>query len=331
MRQRFPEVYQWVLERVKPEREQNNRVSYRDLWWVFGEPRSELRPALAGLKRYIATVETAKHRLFSFVNSEVLPDNMLVCVAEQDAFILGALSSHAHVLWTLSRGANLEDRPRYTKSLCFDPFPFPDCSERARVTIAAIAEELVGLRKERLRLHPDLTLTGLYNVLAKLRSGEALIASECGIHDRGLVGVLRRLHDDLDRAVLAAYGWPADISDDDLLTRLVDLNRERAEEEWRGKIRWLRPEFQAGIAAAPVQRELVVAPAMPVGRQSWPKELPEQFKAVRAALAAQGAPAGAEQVAAQFARVRRERIAEVLETLVSLGQARQAGRGLYAA
>lgn len=79
-----------------------------------------------------------------------------------------------------------------------------------------------------------------------------------------------------------------------------------------------------------MQRELVVAPADQVGRQSWPKELAEQFKAVRAALAAQGIPARPEQVAAQFVRVRHGRVAEVLETLVSLGQARQAGRGLYA-
>jgi hypothetical protein len=176
-----------------------------------------------------------------------------------------------------------------------------------------------------------LTLTGIYNVLAKLRSGEPLTTAERGTHDRGLVGVLQRLHDDLDRSVLAAYGWPIDLSDEDLLGRLVSLNRERSEEEWRGKVRWLRPDFQAGIAAAPVQRELAVAAATQIGRQSWPKELPEQFKAVRAALAAQGVPASAEQVAAQFVRVRRDRVAEVLETLVSLGQARQAGRGLYAA
>jgi hypothetical protein len=168
-------------------------------------------------------------------------------------------------------------------------------------------------------------------VLAKLRAGAPLTAAERGIYDRGLVGVLRRLHDELDRSVLAAYGWPTDLGDDDLLARLVALNRERAEEEWRGEIRWLRPEFQAGIAAAPVQRELVVAAATQVGRQSWPKELPEQFKAVRAALAAQGVPAKPEEVAAQFVRVRRDRVAEVLQTLVSLGQARQAGRGLYAA
>ena len=186
------------------------------------------------------------------------------------------------------------------------------------------------MRKERLRLHPDLTLTGLYNVLAKLRAGETLTEAERDIHDHGLVAVMRRLHDNLDNAVFSAYGWPAEISEDDLLACLVALNRERAEEEFRSKIRWLRPEFQAGTGAAPVQRELEVAAAAEAPRQSWPRELLEQFKAVRAALAAERSPAEVEQVAAHI-RARRERVAEVLETLASLGQVRQAGPGLYTA
>jgi hypothetical protein len=256
---------------------------------------------------------------------------MLVCVAERRAFTLGVLSSRAHVQWSLSRGANLEDRPRYTKSLCFDPFPFPDCGERDRVTITEIAEELDALRKEQLQLHPDLTLTALYNVLAKLQSGEPLTEAERDVHDHGLVAVLRQLHEDLDKAVFAAYGWPSDISDDDLLARLVALNHERAEEEFRGRIRWLRPEYQAGIAAAPAQRELEVAPVIVAARQSWPRDLPDQFRAVRATLAAQSLPAAAEQVASRFVRARRDRVAEVLETLVSLGQVRKTGPGLYTA
>jgi hypothetical protein len=332
VRRRFPEVYQRLLERVKPERDHNNERYRRENWWLFGRRNTELRAAVAGLARFISTAETARHRFFVFLPQGTRPDNMLVNFGLEDGFFLGVLSSKVHVHWAIAAGGRqgVGDDPRYNKTLCFDPFPFPDCAEGDRARIAAIAEELVALRKERLRLHPDLTLTALYNVLAKLRSGEPLTEAERGIHDRGLVGVLRRLHDDLDRAVLAAYGWPTDICDDDLLIRLVDLNRERAEEEWRGKIRRLRPEFQAGVAAAPVQRELIVAAATPVGRQSWPTELPEQFKAVRAALVAQRAPAGVEQVAAQFVRVRRGRVAEVLETLVSLGQARQAGRGMYA-
>ena len=338
VRQRFPGVYQWVSERVKPERDGKagrtaDAAQYARHWWLFGKPRPELRRALTGLRRYIATVETAKHRLFAFLDNSVLPDNMLVCIADDNAFSLGVLSSKVHVLWAIAAGGRqgVGDDPRYNKTLCFDRYPFPDCSQHERTAISAIAEELDTLRREQLRLHPNLTLTGVYNVVAKLRSGEPLTAAERGIHDQGLVGVLRHLHDDLDRAVLAAHGWPADLDDDDLLARLVALNRERAEEEWRGKVRWLRPEFQAGIRQAPVERELEVAAAAGAERRSWPRELPEQFKAVRVALAAEHSPAEVGQVAAHFIRARRDRVAEVLETLVSLGQIRHAGPGLYTA
>lgn len=85
----------------------------------------------------------------------------------------------------------------------------------------------------------------MYNVLEKLRSGEELTAKERVIHEQGLVSVLKQIHDELDAAVFAAYGWPVTLSDEEILERLVALNHERAEgEEKRGIVRWLRPEFQ---------------------------------------------------------------------------------------
>jgi len=73
VRQTYPEVYEHLLATVKPERDKNNRTSYREKWWQFGEPRRELRPALEGITRYIATVETAKHRVFQFLDAELPP------------------------------------------------------------------------------------------------------------------------------------------------------------------------------------------------------------------------------------------------------------------
>lgn len=206
LRTRYPAVYQWVLERVKPEREQNNRASYRENWWIFGEPRRDLRPALEGLPRYVATVETAKHRVFQFLDSVVMPDNMLVVIATDDTFSLGTLSSRIHVGWALEKGGTLEDRPRYNKTQCFDPFPFPACDEAKKNTIRALAEELDALRKTRQAMYPELTLTGMYNVLEKIGAGAPLDAGEREIHDRGLISVVKRLHVELDAAVAAAYG-----------------------------------------------------------------------------------------------------------------------------
>ena len=57
---------------------------------------------------------------------------------------------------------------------------------------------------------------------------KTLTAKEREIHEKGLVSVLRQLHDDLDAAVFAAYGWPATLTDEEILERLVALNRERA-------------------------------------------------------------------------------------------------------
>src|SRR3546814_8647984 len=107
VRQRYPEVYQHILETVKPERDNNRRDSYKRLWWIYGEPRKDLRPALAGLHRYIATVETAKHRIFQFLDAEILPDNMLVAIGSDDAFHLGVLSSLAHLQWTDRKSTRL--------------------------------------------------------------------------------------------------------------------------------------------------------------------------------------------------------------------------------
>ena len=66
LRKRFPGVYQHLFDRVKPERDQNDRASYRENWWLFAEPRPRLRASIAGLRRYIVTSETSKHRIFRF-------------------------------------------------------------------------------------------------------------------------------------------------------------------------------------------------------------------------------------------------------------------------
>lgn len=211
VRRRHPAIFQHLLETVKPERDRNNRPSYRDNWWVFGEPRRELRPALEGLERYIATVETAKHRWFRFLDADILPDNRLICMASDDAAVLGVLSSRLHGDWALARGGTLEDRPVYTKGACFDAFPFPDLSGRARAEIAILADEIDALRAQVLERHDFLSMTGLYNARARWAAGGMLTEAERAVHEAGCIGLLDHLHRRLDAAVLSAYGWPADL------------------------------------------------------------------------------------------------------------------------
>lgn len=343
----YPTLYQHVLTHVKPERDQNNRDTYRINWWIFGEPRRDFRPALADLPRYIATVETSKHRFFTFLDQSILPDNMLVAIASDDAFHLGVLSSNIHVTWALAAGGRLGmgNDPRYNKSKCFDPFPFPDLEEGPlKQRIRDLGERLDAHRKRQIELHPGLTLTGIYNVLEKLRANEPLTAKEKTLHDQGLVTLLKQIHDELDEAVLEAYGWSdlavetqdgktQDTRKEELLTRLVALNHARAAEEKSGHIRWLRPDYQNKDAppTAPVQTTLNVAATSISPKagtpkqkpQSWPARLPDQVTLIRHLLAT-NPTATPEQLSIHFSRKsakRTEQIEGILETLRGLGKA----------
>jgi len=358
LRLRFPAAYQWLIERVKPQRDQERRESRRRNWWLYGESVPKFRRAVVGLSRYIGTTETAKHRSFVFIDGDVFPDQKVRVVVTDDARVLGVLSSGVHVDWAKATGGTLEDRPVYNNTTCFEPFPFPSDDTGLTPVLAdhirTLAEQIDAHRKARQAAHEDVTLTGLYNVLAKLRAEQPLSTKERLIHEHGLVAVLRSLHDDLDAAVLQAYGW-ADLQPaladhrpataearaaavETLLERLVALNAKRAAEEAAGTVRWLRPEFQARAAApqgAQAGLDVAVeaedeapaspaAPAAPVARRPWPAGLPEQIKAVAELLAASPTPLALADLEARFtARGRwRERLPVILDTLAALGRVR---------
>lgn len=340
-REQFPEGWQILYDRVKPERDHNRRPTRKRNWWLFGENAPKLRRATRELRRFIATTEVAKHRIFVFLDMPgTVADGSLAAIAHDDAFVLGVLSSRIHVTWALASGGRMGagNDPRYQNGPCFDPFPFPTPNAQQGASIREAAEKLDRHRKSRQKQSPSLTLTDTYNVLEKHRAGEQLDADERTIHEQGLVSVLKQIHDDLDVAVFAAYGWPTSLTDEEILTRLVTLNAERAAEEAQGTVRWLRPEFQnpTGQKAA-TQGTLIEETEEPQEKTSkkaklpWPKTLPERAQAVKAALTAQRSPVTPEQLAKTFLRARVEGVEELLDTLASLGQARELADGRFVA
>lgn len=333
-RRLLPSAYQRVWDTVKPERDMNQRETRRLKWWLFGETISTFRPAFNKIERYIATTRTAKHRIFQFVTVDVLHESKVVAIALDDAWNISVLSSKIHLSWAMATGAFLEDRPNYNHSEAFYPFPFPAATETQKASLRDLGEQLDAHRKARQAAHPKLTLTAMYNVLEKLRAGERIEGKDREVYDQGLVGILRDLHDQIDAAVADAYGWPADLSDDEILHRLVDLNKQRAAEEASGHIRWLRPEYQnpAGhqTMAKGEQGALDIGPKDTATKAPWPKSLPEQIAAVQAALADLG-EATPEQIARQFQRARSGTVQPLLESLSALGHARPTEGGRFAA
>ncbi len=339
---RFPEVYQHIYSRVKPERDQNNRKKLKEVWWQFAEPRKTLRAALQGLSRFIATPETMKHRIFQFLSNEILPDHRLVNIALDDAFYLGVLSSQIHTTWAAAAGGRLGvgNDLIYNKTRTLDPFPFPIATVEQQARIRELAEQLDAHRKRQQAQHAALTLTDLYNVVEKLRAGQPLTtAKEQTINQQGLASVVLSLHQQLDAAVADAYGWPTDLPDAEILTRLVRLNHERAQEEQAGHVRYLRPAYQApeteqAKLSLPADATVPAtgrssSPTGGIASQVWPAELAQQMQALRDALQQAAQPLTAAQVATCFRRLKPEKVEPLLQTLTALSLLRQTPEGAY--
>lgn len=335
---RFPKIYQHILQTVKPERDLNRDATRRKNWWLFARPNDQMRSSIAGLRRYIATPETSKHRVFQFVDGQVLPDNKIITIALDDAYQLGILSSRIHTGWSMMTGGRLGvgNDLVYTKSRCFDTFPFPAATAVQQARIRELAETLDAHRKRQQAQHPGLTLTDLYNVVEKLRADQTLNAKEQIIHEQGLAAIVLNLHHQLDASVADAYGWPATTSDADVLTHLVQLNQQRAAEETAGTVRYLRPEYQAPGQQAALALPATAAAATVAAAataQPWPAELAQQMLAVRAIIQqAAGEALSSDQVAARFRRTKVDKVKPLLDTLAMMSQVRYLEpQGTYAA
>jgi len=212
--------FEYINKQVYPVRMLGSRAKYAGNWWQYGRPRVEMRKALEGLSRYIATPRHSKYRIFVWLEAQVLANDATIVFARADDYFLGILHSKYHELWALQMGTSLEDRPRYTPTTTFETFPFPwppgtEPVEDARVqAIAGAARALVTKRDA--WLHPPgatatelktRTLTALYNTRPTW---------------------LVHLHATLDEAVAAAYGWPADLPAGEILARLLALNALRS-------------------------------------------------------------------------------------------------------
>jgi hypothetical protein len=333
----WPMLFDIVRDRVKPERDANARAQRGKYWWRFGEPNLRHREMTAGLQRHIATPETSKHRFFEFVDSNVAVDTGVLSIASDDAFVLGVLSSNIHTVWALAAGARLgiDGTPRYNKGACFEAFPFPDGAAVYRDRVASLAERIDSHRKDALGRSDKLGMTAIYNVVDRLRNGQQLSKAEMDVHRLAACGVLGDLHQELDRAVAACYGWEWPLLQPEILERLVSIHDARVQEERAGTVRWIRPAYQLprfgrGQAQDDLALDISVETDVVTSvAQAWPSDAVGQITALRQMAAL--APLSAAEAAARFTNAPVTIVERHLETLAILGELRSVAAGRYGA
>ena len=251
-----------LLMRVKNEREKNKRALYAKYWWRHVEPRPGMFAALKPLPRFLTTPRVTKYRLFRWMQAPTSPDSQVFAFARDGDYFFGILHSRFHEVWARAQGTQLREREsgfRYTPTTCFETFPFPEPNERQKTEMAAAAKELDQLRENWLN-PPEWTLTrelifsgsidGPWSrfVHKPNKQGIGTVRyprieardDECAkkLAKRTLTNLynerpawLANAHAKLDGAVAAAYGFAADLSDEDILERLLALNLERSAAE----------------------------------------------------------------------------------------------------
>ena len=255
----YAQPFNWVQKYVLPLRIKNKRGHRRENWWLHAETGAGLRSATDSLARFPATLSISKHRIFVWLQQPTFPDQQLYVFARDDDYFFGVLHSRFHEVWALKLGTRLETRPRYTPTTCFETFPFPERDEKQKIDISAAAKELNELRENWLN-PPEWTTTRVLEFPGAIDGPWSRFVVDPDARGIGTVRYprleprdddcakklakrtltnlynerpawLANAHAKLDAAVAAAYRFDVDLTDEQILEKLLALNTERANDE----------------------------------------------------------------------------------------------------
>ena len=192
-RSNFPELFRILEEKVKPERLSKSSEVKKQPWWLFFRSRPDMMNVMSGLQRVIVLSRVGDKLAFTRIPSHITPSEAVVVIAKDDSTFLAVLQSRIHETWGRFFGSSMKDDLRYTPTDCFLTFPFPINTKLSDI-VTGPAENYFDKRSTWM-ISQNEGLTKTYN---RFHSPDELEPS---------VLELRRLHGEMDVAVLRAYGW----------------------------------------------------------------------------------------------------------------------------
>ena len=192
----WPDLLAIVEAKVKPERANNPIPARRDRWWQHAGKCPELYSTITGLSRVLAITRVTQHLAPTFLPNNIVYADSTVIIALEQFSALAILQSRIHEIWARVLASSMKDDMRYTPTDCFETFPFP-ANFLDNPDLENAGKTYYEFRAQ-LMIRNNQGLTETYNRFHNPAESSADIVT------------LRELHEQLDRAVLKAYGW-ADI------------------------------------------------------------------------------------------------------------------------
>jgi len=259
---KYQEPFAYVLKFVKPDRDKNKEFRTKRDYWLHKRPGPEMREALGRLKRCPAVVRHSKHLIFCWLDTVILPDDGIYVFDSEEDLFFGILASRIHAIWSFAQGTQVREKEsgfRYTPRTCFETFPFPEPTDEQKADIATAAKELNELRENWLN-PPEWTTTRMLEFPGAIDGPWSRFVADP--NERGIGTVryprieprdddcakrltkrtltnlynerpawLTHAHANLDAAVATAYGFDPDLTNAQILEKLLALNFERAKDE----------------------------------------------------------------------------------------------------
>ncbi len=211
----FQQPFTRVKSTIPIERKNNRNNKLKEYWWQYEGKRIGMRECLSSLSSYFTVPRVSKWAVFISAEINWLPGDKSVVVASEDYYILGILTSNIHRVWMEAQKSTLKADIAYTHKTCFETFPFPQSAD---------TKIIQKIRDKTLELHQYRS-----QQMEKKQWGITQLYNEY-FHEPA--SQLYKLHQQLDQLVMQAYNFKLD---DDILSKLLELNLELAAKEKQGE------------------------------------------------------------------------------------------------
>jgi hypothetical protein len=225
----IPQVLDFLTHHVRPDLLHRRQIEIDTAeWWHFRRPSRGLQSARTKLKRILTLCRVSGSMAFVFASIDAVVNSNIIGFAYESSSAFAVLQSRVHEVWARLLSSSLKDDLLYAPSDCFDNFPFPLDFEERKLLYQA-GEQYYDFRAGIMNSE-QVGLTVIYNWFHDPSCAEPAVLT------------MRELQNCMDRAVLDAYGWTDIRPSCEFIPEFDDEDEEENGRQYKKKFRYRWPD-----------------------------------------------------------------------------------------